>query len=190
MTQTVKANSAQDDLKPYARFVGEWLFWIVLIGLYYQQTGFFDKEISNYDFGAAGWPRAVCLAAMVGATFQLALQIRSYRSGLVQDGGEAEKTTITPRQWAHRLSIFCWPFVFLYFTPILGAYVSIPLFVAGLLILLGVRSVTSIALVTFIVYGLTLLIFTRFFFVALPVGSEYLFYDINVAIIEFARIGR
>lgn len=90
----------------------------------------------------------------------------------------------------HRLAIFCWPFVFLYITPKLGAYLSVPIFIVGLLLLLGVRKPKPIALVLIVVYGLTLLIFTRFFFVALPLGNEYLFYDINVAIIEFARIGR
>jgi hypothetical protein len=190
MSQSVKADFARDGFKPYARYVAEWCFWIVLIGLYFQQTSYFDEDIANYRFGAAGWPRAICLAAFVGATFQLALQIHSHRSGLVADMSEQEKSMVTPAQWAHRLAIFCWPFVFLFFTPTLGAYVSIPLFIVGLLLLLGVRKPKPIALVLLVVYGLTLLIFTRFFFVALPVGAEYLFYDINVAIIEFARIGR
>ncbi|MEB8385630.1 tripartite tricarboxylate transporter TctB family protein [Rhodobacteraceae bacterium KMM 6894] len=190
MSQSIKPGFTWAEFRPYARYIAEWCFWAALIGLYFQQTSFFDEEISNYRFGPDGWPRVVCIAAFIGATFQLILQIHSQRSNLVKDVIEYEKSAATSMQWVHRLAIFGWPFVFLYFTPTLGAYVSIPIFVVGLLVLLGVRSPKAIALVLLVVYGLTLLVFTRFFFIALPLGSEYLFYDINVAIIEFARIGR
>ncbi|WP_126623140.1 tripartite tricarboxylate transporter TctB family protein [Oceaniglobus ichthyenteri] len=190
MSQSIKANSMWADFRPYARYVAEWCFWIVLIGLYFQQTAYFDEEISNYRFGASGWPKVIAFAALFGATFQLVIQIHALRAGLTDDDTEVERIQVTRRQWLHRIVIFCWPFVFLYITPILGAYVSLPVFIVGFLLLLGVYRIKPIALVLLIVYGLTLLIFTRFFFVALPLGNEYIFYDINVAIIEFARIGR
>lgn len=191
MSQQLNAGSTPTGLMPYARYILEWCFWAILIGLYFQQTSHFGDEISNYKFGADGWPQGIALAAFVGATFQLALQIHSVRSGQPASLIDSLKEPpISKKQWVRRIMIFLWPFVFLYLTPRLGAYVALPIFIVGFLMLLGVRKLKPIGLVLFVVYGLTLLIFTRYFFVALPLGNENTFYDINVAIIEFARLGR
>ncbi|GAW37345.1 tripartite tricarboxylate transporter TctB family protein [Roseovarius sp. A-2] len=191
MSQQIKVGSAPTGLAPYVRYIAEWFFWIALIGLYFQQTSHFGDEISNYRFGADGWPRGIALAALLGATFQLVLQLHSLRSGPPSSTVEhVEELPVSKKQWALRFMIFAWPFVFLYLMPRLGAYVSLPIFIVGFLLLLGVRKIKPISLVLLVVYGLTLLIFTRFFFVALPLGNEGTFYDINVAIIEFARLGR
>ena len=180
----------QPGTRRYLRYVVEWAAWALLIGVYYQQTGYFQNSIENYDFGAASWPRVIALAALAGATFQLALQVHGLRSGQPTDEVESLGVRIPERAWIHRLSIFCWPFVFLYLTPRIGAYVSVPVFIFGMLLLLGVRRIKPLVLVVLVVYGLMLVIFTRYFYVALPIGAEGLFYNINVAIIEFARMGR
>jgi hypothetical protein len=52
-----------------------------------------------------------------------------------------------------------------------------------------VTSPAALLLVTTVVYSMVLLIFTRFFFVALPVGGIEWFYDINNAIISIVRTG-
>src|SRR6056297_797035 len=174
----------------YMRFIAEWCFWAVLIGIYYQQTTYFENHIENYNFGAAGWPRVIALAALAGATFQLVLQVHTLRSGLPFEESAQISLNMPTRDWIHRIAIFCWPFVFLYATPRIGAYVSLPLFILGLLLLLGVRRIKPLVLVLAVVYGLMLIVFTRYFYVALPVGAEGIFYNINIAIIEFARMGR
>ena len=73
--------------------------------------------------------------------------------------------------------------------PSIGFYVATPVFILGLLLLLEVTSPAALLLVTTVVYSLVLLIFTRFFFVALPVGGIQWFYDINNAIISIVRAG-
>ncbi|MFN3208183.1 MAG: tripartite tricarboxylate transporter TctB family protein [Roseovarius sp.] len=184
------APSHQPGPRRYLRYLAEWAAWAILIGIYYQQTTYFQSHIENYDFGAASWPRVIALAALAGATFQLALQIHRLRSGQPTDEVERLGIRVPARAWLHRSAIFLWPFVFLYLAPRIGAYVAVPVFVLGLLLLLGVRRIKPLILVVAVVYGLMLVIFTRYFYVALPIGAEGLFYNINVAIIEFARIGR
>lgn len=176
----------------YRRYIAEWFFWTLLVGLFYQQTTYFDKDIANYAFGATGWPRAVALGVFAVATLQLVMQIHAVRKGLPIEGGDGDvqNTGVSAAQWVHRASIFLWPFVFLFITPVLGAYISIPIFIVGFLLLLGVRNPLTIFLVLFVVYGLTLLVFTRLFYVALPLGAESFFYELNVAIVEFVRSGR
>lgn len=174
----------------YWRYVAEWILWVFLVGVFYQQTTYFDKDIANYAFGATGWPRVVAIAVFLVATFQLVMQVHSLRKGLPVEASENKIESISLAQWMHRAAIFLWPFVFLFITPTVGAYISIPIFIVGFLLLLGVRNPLPIALVLVVVYGLTLLVFTRLFYVALPLGAEVFFYDLNVAIVELVRVGR
>ncbi|HRY05648.1 MAG TPA: hypothetical protein P5114_00865 [Hyphomicrobiaceae bacterium] len=190
MIQTPRAAGGSRQSNQYLRCFLEWAFWAVLVGVFYQQTTYFDKDIANYAFGATGWPRVVAITAFLVATFQLVMQIHALRMGLAIEGGQGRAESISAAQWAHRVAIFMWPFVFLFVTPTVGAYVSIPIFIVGFLLLLGVRKPIPLALVLVIVYGLLLAVFTRFFYVALPLGEETFFYDVNVAIVEFVRLGR
>ncbi len=172
---------------PYARPVLEWAFWVALAAIYYAQTGYFDEEIPNYAFGATGWPRALALAAVLGATGQLLTRLAAIRRGEVAERAAAAQTSLGA--YGYQALLFAFPFIYLFVTPTLGFYVSTPLFIVGLLLLLEVRAPITVLAVTGVVYGLVLLIFTRLFYVALPVGSASPFYDINVAIIEIARYG-
>lgn len=169
-----------------ASFV-EWAIWVGIALFAWLQTGRFDEEIAEYRYGATGWPRALCIAMAVGATGQLLLRLK--QGPEAEDGEAARQPTPTVWRWIQRIGIFILPLVYLYFMPTLGFYVSTPVFIALLLILLEVRNPLTIVTVVAIVYGLMLALFTRFFYVALPTGSEAPFYDWNNAIIEFARWG-
>ena len=190
MVQTPRVASGSKQSTQYLRYFLEWAFWAALVGVFYQQTAYFDKDIANYAFGATGWPRVVAVTVFLVATFQLVMQIDALRKGLVVEDGQTKTDRISAAQWAHRIAIFIWPFVFLFITPTVGTYVSVPIFIVGFLLLLGVRKPIPLVLVLFIVYGLLLLVFTRLFYVALPLGEETFFYDVNVAIVEFVRAGR
>ena len=166
----------------------EWAIWVGIAALAWAQTGRFNEEIAEYKYGASGWPKGLCIAMIVGATGQLLLR-------LVQgppaddDNKAAEARSLSAWRWIQRIGIFVLPLIYLYFMPTLGFYVSTPIFIAVLLILLEVKNPLTILTVVAIVYGLILALFTRFFYVALPTGSEPPFYDWNNAIIEFVRIG-
>jgi hypothetical protein len=191
MSKSAIAGAPSTDARQFIRPVLEWLFWIILVALYAQQTSFFDEVLQNYRLGATGWPRALCVVAVIGATGQLATRLLAIHRGtsavLDSIDGSVRKNW---QQTAQNIAIFGFPFCFLYAVPSIGFYVAAPLFILGLLLLLGVRKPLTIALVVAIVYGLFLVIFTRFFYVALPVGSIPFFYDANVAIIEFTRYGK
>lgn len=170
------------------RPLAEWLIWVAIAAIAYSQTFYFDVTIPNYPIGATGWPRAVAALIAIGATLQFLHKL----VGMSEEPGEAAddaEPSDRSARLGQRIGIFALPFLYLFVTPWIGFYVSTPLFVATLLLFLEVRSVKAIAGVTILVYGLVLLLFTRFFFVALPTGRLDAFYEINIAIIDFVRMG-
>ena len=97
--------------------------------------------------------------------------------------GGADDPPRNLRRSAQRLAVFALPFAYLFLTARFGFYVMTPVFILALMLLLEVRSWTALLAVTATVYGIVLLVFTRFFYVALPVGHVQPFYDINTMII-------
>ncbi len=189
------------DLRAFAGPVVEWAIWIAVLAWVFWQTQRFDREIAQYAFGAAGWPRALCIAAALGATGQLIYRIAEIRRGRAAVPEAAGPEIAAPEsaapegqkpglwQRAKHLPIFIFPLIYLYLVPSVGFYVATPFFILGLLLILEVRTLRALLGVTCVVYGLVLLLFTRFFYVALPVGRIESFYDINNAIIGIARYG-
>ena len=189
------------DLRAFAGPVVEWAIWIAVLAWVFWQTQRFDREIAQYAFGAAGWPRALCIAAALGATGQLIYRIAEIRRGHAAGPESTVPETAAPEpaapegqrpglwQRAKHLPIFIFPLIYLYLVPSVGFYVATPFFILGLLLILEVRSLRALLGVTCVIYGLVLLLFTRFFYVALPVGRIEAFYDINNAIIGIARYG-
>ena len=194
------------DLRAFAGPVVEWAIWIAVLAWVFWQTQRFDREIAQYAFGAAGWPRALCIAAALGATGQLIYRIAEIRRSRAAGPEAALPESAVPEtaapepaapegprpalwQRAKHLPIFIFPLIYLYLVPSVGFYVATPFFILGLLLILEVRSLRALIGVTCVIYGLVLLLFTRFFYVALPVGRIEAFYDINNAIIGIARYG-
>lgn len=189
------------DLRVFAGPVVEWATWIAVLAWVFWQTQRFDREIAQYAFGAAGWPRALCIAAALGATGQLIYRIAEIRLGRAAGPESTVPESAAPEsaapegqrpglwQRAKHLPIFIFPLIYLYLVPSVGFYVATPFFILGLLLILEVRTLKALLGVTCVVYGLVLLLFTRFFYVALPVGRIESFYDINNAIIGIARYG-
>lgn len=176
----------------FSKPVLEWLFWLALAAMVYSLTGRFDDPIAEYRFGAAGWPRALCAALVIGATGQLIYKLSRKQppQDAVMDSEAAEtQESLSLGSKLQRFGVFAAPFIYLYLTPEIGFYVSTPLLIIALLLLLEVRSLKALAGVTLVVYGLVLLVFTRFFYVALPVGRIEAFYDLNNWIIVLVRTG-
>ena len=170
----------------------EWLIWIILAGILYSQTEIFSQPIVEYAFGASGWPRVISLAVILGATSQYIFQIleitRDKNKNPTVNSEEISKES-NFRKMVQRIGIFLLPLIYLYFLPSVGFYLLTPFFILMLLLLLEVRRAVAIVAVIAVVYGLTLLIFTRLFYVALPTGSIEFFYNINNLIIGLSRVG-
>ena len=182
------------------RHVIEWLVWCGIVVLAISQTGNFNQEIPDYAYGADGWPLAICAAIVAGATFQLLFSMhRQWRRRQLPPGmaaGDPEKGGPAPggdeaatRPALSLATVFILPFVFLVLTPWIGFYITAPAFVLALLLCMQVRSPAALVLVTATVYGIAMLVFARFLYVALPVGRIQPFYDINNAIISLVRTG-
>ena len=179
-----------------ARLTLEWIFWCALVFVLWSQTGAFSEDIAEYAFGATGWPRAVLVGLLLGATGQWALGVLEHRAGrggaarrATQReggaGGGAQRTVGRVQQ----VAIFAFPMLYLWLMHRVGFFVATPLFVMGYLMVLEVRDWRRLAGVTAAVYGIILLVFVRFFYVALPVGAWPAFYDINNWIITIVRWG-
>lgn len=189
-------------LRRSRRSVLEWLAWTAIAGVAFLQIESFDREIADYAFGPDGWPLAICSAIVLGATLQLAFRLRQeYRNASRRTGGADDSAVGAPptgrtdggsgpaRPSLQFIAIFLLPFVYLFLVPRLGFYLMTPFFIVALLYLMQVRSLLTLALVTASAYGIALLIFTRFFYVALPVGRIEPFYGINNSIIALVRTG-
>ena len=169
----------------------EWALWMALALIAYNITFVFDKPVEGYRYGATGWPRAILIAIMIGATFQLIFRYFHWEESAVPEGDTSD-ASLASRLWPPNwrlVAIFVLPIAYLWLVARTGFYVTTPIFIIAYLVALGVRSVKVFLTVTLVVYGLILLIFTRLFYVALPVGSWQGFYDMNNAIIVAVRAG-
>ena len=178
----------------YFKPLTEWLMWMVLVLIAFSQVDNFNQEIAAYKFDADGWPITIILALGCGATLQFLFQIRSIKSsgseGIAQAGTKIKtesKTSLETR--ITNIAIFLLPFVFLFLAPRTGIYFITPFFILGLLLLLKVRSIKALLGITVLTYLLLLVVFTRYFYVALPVGRWDFFYDFNNWIIVLTRLG-
>lgn len=180
----------------YFKPIAEWLMWMLLVLIALSQVDNFSQEIAAYKFDADGWPITITLAIGVGATLQFLFQLWRLRTGVEatdsEVGAETEakvESNISREARLTNIAIFLLPFVYIYFAPRMGTYFITPIFIISLMLLLKVRSIKALVGITTIAYLLLLVVFTRFFYVALPVGRWDFFYDFNNWIIVVARIG-
>ena len=163
------------------------MLWVALALIAYAQTSVFDQTIREYAYGPTGWPRAICIGLIIGASGQFLSRLLAMRQGAAMP--ERRTDSASARQTVRQAAFFLLPFAYLYLTSRIGFYVATPFFIVALLLLLEVRSILVLGMVTACVYGIALLVFTRLFYVALPVGRIEALYDINTAIIMLARSG-
>lgn len=178
-------------VRQHWRTAAEWLIWVGLAAVAYTQTANFDQAIAEYSFGATGWPRTICLAIVIGATVQFASVLRRARAAPLAASGAGESVSDSGFGAGVGTQLACMglPLVYLFSMPTLGFFVTTPVFIVALLVLLQVRSWRVMLGVTGVVCGLILLVFTRLFYVALPVGNVEPFYGINNVIVQLARVG-
>lgn len=176
----------------------EFSFWaVVTIILWWQTSLFADETIAEYAFGADGWVKIVLLGIMLGASGQLLIGVLAARGG---KPASTPAPKIHPKTYIAKLLhfnstrlqtalIFIAPLIYLFLMQRLGFFFLTPFFIIAYLWILEVRKWHYLLLVAAAVYGVVLLIFTRIFYVALPVGSWEIFYNINTSIITLVRLG-
>ena len=165
----------------------EFLIWLTLAMLAWSLTHSFDDPLENYRYGAASWPRAIILAIGIFAFIEAILNFIDFRrhgpsKAVVIGGGqdnEAKKSISGAKVHLKRLATFGVPILFLFMIPRMGYYVSAPLFIAGFMYLLGERRPLFLIVASFLIYAVTLIVFTKLLFVPLPEGAWSGFYEIS-----------
>jgi hypothetical protein len=172
----------------------EWGLWVTLAVAAYWLTFDFDEPLDVYAFGASGWPRFILVCVVVGATAQLLLSLMRLRGGAAalaaEDGAEEDSEASVSRTAGFNprlLGIFGLPLVYLLLLPRTGFFVTTPFFIIAFLWILEVRKPRLLFGVALVVYAIVLLVFTRLFYVALPIGNWPGFYDANNWIVVFVR---
>ena len=168
-------------------FIIELMTWLTLSIVAYSLTFSFDDPLDNYRYGAASWPRTIILAIGVFAFIEAILRFLAFRrngspKAEVIEGGKGEETEKTVSQVKvnlKRATTFAVPLVFLLLIPRMGYYVSAPFFIVSFMFLLGERRIIHLVVTSFLIYAVTLFVFTKLLFVPLPEGTWPGFYEIS-----------
>ena len=163
----------------------ELVIWLALAGAAYALTFEFADQPGTYVWGPASWPRAIILLLVVGALAQFAVRMRRQEAGREPAAGFAAAWQRSELVKAAGTIVL--PLVYVWLLPRVGFYVLTPLFLVAYIALLGERRVRYLAGVPTLVFGLLVLVFTRLFYVALPVGNWPGFYDLNNAFVVLVR---
>ena len=172
----------------------EWGGWCLLVLLLWQQTEHFSQPMGEFLFGADGWPKVVLLLLLLGATAQTASELLKQSTANKNAQNTKGKKAKAPSasktmSWYQVAAVFCLPLVYIFLMRRLGFFLATPLFVLAYLWTLEVRRWQNLVAVTLSVFAVVVLVFVRFFYVALPVGSWEWAYAINNEIVALVRAG-
>ncbi|MFQ5829065.1 MAG: tripartite tricarboxylate transporter TctB family protein [Candidatus Methylomirabilia bacterium] len=187
----------------------EALFWLVFAGTAFAVTYRFDQPLLTYEFGPAGWPRAL-LVGMALAALGLLLSSVSFtlqrptcsrdadapphwpRAGSGVDAGViCEPATAPPgkadlKTNLRRVTTFALPFAYVFAMDRVGFLLITPFFLAAYICLLGLRRWPTLVGVTAAIYCLVVLIFVKLLFTPLPQGVGF-FHRLNGQYISLIR---
>lgn len=168
----------------------EGVAWLILAIFAFSLTFRFDDHLANYRYGAASWPRAIIIGILIFTLVQVAFNILAlgqHRSSgditLNSEDAGTEETPAGAKTYLKRVATFGVPLLFLFMIPRMGYYASAPLFIAGYMFLLGEKKLIHLIVTSFMIYAVTLLVFTKLLFVPLPEGIWPGFYEFSSWII-------
>lgn len=183
----------------------ETMVWIVLATGGFVLTFDMTQESSNYRFGAAGWPRFVCVMIFLAAIAQFL--VRTWHEAhiakntvapdahqshhAVHDAAHELNETSNARPTQGRLktvAIFLLPLVFVFSLNHIGFFVATPLLVWALLFALGERRALPLFLIGAGISVGVILFFTSLFYVPLPIGNMPGFYELNSWLVQVLRL--
>ena len=81
------------------------------------------------------------------------------------------------------------PLVYAYLLQAVGFYILTPIFIFAILFIAGERRPKMLIGVTVVLYLLLLLLFARWLFLNLPIGTTEPFYSISNELLNIIRIG-
>ena len=148
-------------------------FWLALALIAFGLSFQFSGEVGTYQWGAASWPRAVILLMVIAAL------VNAWRARRARPAADAFEETDEGGSGFAYLGLFLIPLVYAWLLPRTGFYVTTPFFLAVYLLYVGERRWPVILATVVVIFLVINLIFTKLFYVALPVGNWPVFYDVN-----------
>ena len=164
--------------------------WLAFAGfLYYFSLGFRTGGLGGgYQLGPEFWVDLVVGLVVISAFANLAIRMVATRGSRAEVRTEqAARDAVAGSQIAQLSAMFIMPLLFVWLITRIGFYLSLPVFVIGVLLALGERRLLPIAGITAGVSAALFFFFTTLLYVPLPLGNVEFFYEINVAIRVFLR---
>ena len=171
----------------------ECVAWLVFAGaIYFFSLGFRTGGLGGgYQLGPEFWVDLVIGLMVISAFANLGIRLvalRDVQTGLQEEMQSASATPpVTIGKIIQIAAMFIIPLLFVWLVTRIGFYLSLPLFIIGVLLALGERRLLPIAAMTTVVSAALFLFFTTLLYVPLPLGNIEMFYEINVAIRVFLR---
>ncbi|MGI9493417.1 MAG: tripartite tricarboxylate transporter TctB family protein [Geminicoccaceae bacterium] len=162
-------------INPKLSILLELVTWLVLALAAFILSFQFSEEPGTYQWGAASWPRAVI--GLMAFTACVHGFMRFKRAEVSTPAGDEEANS--GGSFFDSLGLFLIPLVYAWLLPRTGFYLTTPFFLIAFLLYVGERRWRVILITTLIVIAVINLIFSKLFYVALPVGNWPGFYDIN-----------
>lgn len=168
-----------------AGHIVETVLWLGFALFLYYFSFEFDRPIEIYEFGAAGWPRAIVVLIVLAALGNLYYHWRNGDDVMAHSiGGAGEQAegegAESPVGYYLRLgAILCLPFLYAFLMESIGFYALTPFFIAGVIFLMGERRIGWIIGISLVCYAVMLLLFAKLLYVGLPVGTVRPFYDFS-----------
>lgn len=157
--------------------------WLTLAAIAYGLTYQFDEPLEVYRFGAASWPRVLILLVAGVALCQMASRLgwfgRTHAPPPELSARLADRGHTGIETHLKRVAAFALPLVYLFLLPRAGYYAVTPFFLSGYMYILGERRLRHLVGSALLIYALVLLVFTKLFFVPLPVGVWPGFYEFS-----------
>ena len=174
---------------------GQWfevVFWaafgLLAFGLSFQ----FDREISMYKFGAAGWPRTVIAVIVLASVGQFISDLRQRQKE--DDKAPVEASYFGKLAAEHGSEFFvrmgitlALPLSYAGLLNLTGYYFTTPVFLAAYLYMTGITRIKPLIIVPAVIWGVLTVLFTRFLYVGLPVGYWPGFYDFSNWLVVLIR---
>lgn len=164
--------------------MGIWLefaAWMAIAAFFYGFSFEFADTMGAFQWGAAAWPRGVVLILVVTAVVHLLIRMHALKRAQAITDPQAleERAGIDPAAALRAAGMIAIPLLYVVLLPHIGFYIGTPLFLIAYLAYLGERRPVRLIGVPVFIYLLVNLVFTKLFFVALPVGNWPGFYDIS-----------
>jgi len=187
-------------------------FWLILVVFFFAYSFEFNNDIEIYKYGATLWPRTILLLIALAAIGQLLDQRRngdtvSSNAMAAAHEDSAQETQYNSLGWYiakikiisavvifvaylaigwrnHVGAILALPVFFAALMEDMGFYALAPVFIIGIMLLMGERRISRMAMIMPLIFGILIAFFVSLLYVGLPTGYISPFYDFGTWMVK------